>query len=80
MPALRSRLQRPALQPGFPVEIGPEDEPRPGYSAQTFTPRASARSEVCGDCQGSGTSSDYDGSLTGRPGASVACSCSGGAW
>ncbi|MDH6498596.1 hypothetical protein M2156_004815 [Streptomyces sp. SAI-149] len=30
----------------FPVEIGPEDEPMPGYRAQTFTPVADTPAAV----------------------------------
>ena len=56
---------------GAPV-IDPEDEARPGYSAQIFTGRLSA----CGDCNGTGTTVDDDGSVTGHRGASISCSCS----
>ncbi len=58
-------------------EITSADEPRPGYSTQRL---ASSSASVCGDCQGTGSTSDYDGSLTGHRGAMVACTCTGGAW
>lgn len=59
-----------------PMAMDPEDEARPGYSAQIFTGRSSA----CGDCNGTGTTSDYDGSVTGNRGTSYPCTCTGAAW
>jgi hypothetical protein len=56
------------------VVIDPENEVRPGYSAQIFTGRLA----VCGDCNGTGMGTDTDGSVTGRVGTPITCSCAGG--
>ncbi|MGW6008985.1 hypothetical protein [Streptomyces sp. NPDC055210] len=57
--------------------IASADEPRPGYSTQRL---GSSSASTCGDCNGTGRTSDYDGSLTGSRGAMVTCTCTGGAW